>query len=247
MNGRRGFTLLELMVVVAIVALLATMAIPMLGRFRARAQLTACGRNQGQIAAAMMSYANESRNYNELPQHRSDSGSGEPDRWWGYDSVGRADPDDNIPVADIFDFVDGEEEVFKCPGAADIFEFTPADVSYGYNAWFLGRAGVGVSSVSAGGVTVKPMDPCRAGMVDNASDMIVVGDSTEGTGATQAGYLMWYPNIMSDAANGVAARHGKKGAVGFLDGSARGFDVDDINPTSDDPRLYYWDPRKGDH
>jgi prepilin-type N-terminal cleavage/methylation domain-containing protein len=56
---RRAFTLVELLVVIAVVALLVGVLLPALQSARSAAQLTACLSNQRQLALAAMSYAAE--------------------------------------------------------------------------------------------------------------------------------------------------------------------------------------------
>ena len=56
---RRGFTLIEIMIVVAIVALLAAIAIPNFVKYRNRARIGACTANLIQIARAFESYIME--------------------------------------------------------------------------------------------------------------------------------------------------------------------------------------------
>jgi prepilin-type N-terminal cleavage/methylation domain-containing protein len=57
----RGFTLIEIMIVVAIIGLLATIAIPSYGRARNRAYQTTCIGNLGQIEGAIETWATETR------------------------------------------------------------------------------------------------------------------------------------------------------------------------------------------
>jgi prepilin-type N-terminal cleavage/methylation domain-containing protein len=52
----RGFTLIEILVVIAIIALLATLVFPALGRARAKSREAACGSNSRQIYTAMSAY-----------------------------------------------------------------------------------------------------------------------------------------------------------------------------------------------
>lgn len=56
---KRGFTLTELLVVLAIVALLAGLLLPVLARARAEARRTQCKSQLGQIAKAVNLYADE--------------------------------------------------------------------------------------------------------------------------------------------------------------------------------------------
>lgn len=58
-SGRRGFTLIELMVVVALIGVLAAILLPALAKARTRAQAIFCLNNTRQLAAAWLLYADE--------------------------------------------------------------------------------------------------------------------------------------------------------------------------------------------
>jgi len=56
---KRGFTLVELMFVIAVIAILVALIVPHYKRYRERSIMTACGQNMKQISLAIQMYEND--------------------------------------------------------------------------------------------------------------------------------------------------------------------------------------------
>jgi prepilin-type processing-associated H-X9-DG protein/prepilin-type N-terminal cleavage/methylation domain-containing protein len=61
-NERRAFTLVELLVIIAIIGILLAVLLPVIGRVREAANTTKCLSNLRQIGAALVMYANDNHN-----------------------------------------------------------------------------------------------------------------------------------------------------------------------------------------
>src|SRR3954466_8097856 len=144
-TSRNGFSLVELLVVIGIIAIIIAFLLPALASARKQAKLIACQSNMRQIGHLLLIYANENRGW-IYPV-----GVGDPEAPAGPDNLrrlGAALPEDERwPV-----YVKGLERwsspLLRCPLDADTF----AEVSYGLNYW-LQAHGVKFGNLNVPGAT----------------------------------------------------------------------------------------------
>ena len=103
-SASRGFTLVELLVVIGIIAILIGLIFPVISRAREQSKRTACMSNLRQIGQALYMYAHASRD--SLPNGNP------PGDWESYDGANR------VMVYFAKEFVKAPG-VFRCPGDSD--------------------------------------------------------------------------------------------------------------------------------
>lgn len=138
-RASRGFTLVELLVVLAILALLAALLLPGLSAARVAARRVRCGANLHQLGHAFHMYAGEHRG-RAMPLAYFDSAT--PTYWWGMDTIQGVDHTRGM----VWPYLQAELRdagVYECPsqpvGTYDQFQGQAKQVTstYGYNGYFL--------------------------------------------------------------------------------------------------------------
>lgn len=148
---RRGFTLVELLAVIAVVGILAAILIPVAGRARLAAQTAASVSNLRQLATATHAYVADSRGAfppgmsqdNNTRWHgmrASNTAPFDPAKGWLGPYLGR---DGRVKLCPVFATLEASPESFEF-GAG----------GYGYNATYLGGP-------AARGTALDPFKPAR--------------------------------------------------------------------------------------
>ncbi len=133
MVARRGFTLLELLVVVAILGILAGLLLPVLSKGKGKAQGVYCLNNGKQMMAALVLYTGD--NHDFFPPN-PDDGNIEPGYNWCSGQAGIGQPQEFDPdvLKDpkrslLISYLGGNIALFHCPGDLRVGKYQGTDPS----------------------------------------------------------------------------------------------------------------------
>jgi len=108
---RRAFTLIEMLVVIAIIAILAGLLMPALSRAREEGRKTACLSNQHQVGLSLLMYQGD---YRDWPS-------------WLVTTGGNTYGDSSLSIAELYRNYGETVDLFVCPSTEDDVIMTPWD------------------------------------------------------------------------------------------------------------------------
>ena len=182
MRKETGFTLVELLVVLAIIAILAALLLPVLSRAGQKARKTQCISNLHQLGIGLRSFVADNNAY--LPYHGPITPNGPWEGSWAsklQSEVGSSKPTREFLFTGIW----------RCPSAPRVVPWSPDGkdlfCSYGYNAFGV-ALGAGSNSYGLDGVRNIPIEvakrasaaPAVESSVAVPAEMMAIGDCLEG-------------------------------------------------------------------
>ena len=213
--GRASFTLIEILVVITIIAVLAAIIAPSVGRARRRGRQIQCASNLRQLHSAILNYATENSHY--PPCHSWEDSDGNIHRawvhWLGDDDTERVyeyreeDGESCIRRGVIWPYVNNQIKVYSCPTHT---RGTPEAVrSYAMCSDMYGSGGDGEGQAPSGHVNFF--------LLPNKSSVILMADIGEDRLENEAvGSFFQSTNYV--AADYMAYRHDGVANVIYVDG-----------------------------
>lgn len=242
-HNHTAFTLIEMLVVIAVIGILAALLLPTLSRARARAQRIKCVDNLHQLGVGLQVFLENNHGYPVMAMgtNGGPAAAGEPWFTWAdileRDGLGIA-----RPQPDWF-----RKGIWRCPSARWSPRIDPQKANdYGYNRWgSLFPAGADVTNdLGLQGhfnSALHILTPIQESEVAVPSDMMAIGDSFDGSAEFDREKLgVGAPAWDLLTCGNTLTRHQGKANVLFCDGHVESPTLKSLFQDTSDAALVRW-------
>ena len=226
-----SFTLIELLIVIAIIAILAALLLPALNQARGRAHATTCRNNLKELGLGMQLYLGDYQDYLPPVSNGETSGSAP---YWPRLLMGRMSS-----IVGLASGLYAHNRLFYCPEMKGSYDLNATTESTG--GWWTMRPHYGVNSLLYTGNSGW-QSSTKSGRIRNPSIKFLLADvwqrNSTGLSDKEYGYFRWQNNV--DITNGgygnLAARHNSSVMILHLDGHVARYRVANLErPFDSDP------------
>jgi prepilin-type N-terminal cleavage/methylation domain-containing protein/prepilin-type processing-associated H-X9-DG protein len=227
---KRAFTLVELLVVLAIIGILAALLLPAVSRSKGKGRQMQCVSNLHQLGLGLQNFASDNHAY---PSAFAGTNSDNPGSWYIQLQCGGFDV--SKPRTNFI-----YEGVWRCPSAQGSVDPHSGGIpiSYGYNAFGILAIGNPTNALGLLGrlVSVSALfEPIRESEVISPSEMIALGDSFVGGVFFMREHLDYL-----DRGGRASSRHQGRVNVAFCDGHVESPTLKSAFEDTNDAALARW-------
>lgn len=232
-RAKRGFTLVEILVVIGVIMLLSAIMFPVFGRVREAGRRTACASNMRQLGLAFSQYVQDAAD--RLPiAFDGPYGAQKTGGWTYYETFGGpgVKPKFDPTQGSLYTYVRAAG-VYVCPSDT---EGRTTQESYAANSCVFRKVASGPGECNTTDVTL-PAGDCRVGKkltsFRTPTEWMLLNeearDSSDTTSSTDDGYLnLKYTGDPAAYQNTFSQRHFSGSVLTFLDGHSKWYSVGDI-------------------
>lgn len=234
----RSFTLIELLITIAILAILVGVLLPALNSARDKAQAASCVNNLKTIGMGIMQYVMENDSWLPPPLFNYE----DPQIPWAFGVLGpntETYPTNPAKHWDVWMKRKGRYfgiETYRCPSMSGTYLMDGTSSWWNYNPHY------GINEEMGNGC----LESNRIDGAKNPSSKLYIAETwarnSDGSSIPEKGYYRWNPTILNNAYYGnVAARHGGTCNTLKLDGSVAAIRIPyPFKPFDAGPFCYGW-------